>query len=246
MKRTFLMMALAALATAACDKNPVLRQDAVAMGARVKFIHAFPDGPTTGVNVLLNDRKLNGATPTATVPVPALTFGNTFPGAGADYSVVEPGNATVKVVVPATATTPEVVALSTPLTLEDNQYYSVFATGSPTPEALVLKDEFAASATDPGKTYVRYVNLVPGTTYDIAVRGSTPLATGVAYKSATPFYPLESVGTTLEFRETATGKVIGSITFPDFLGGRVFTFYTRGVVGRAAPQAPALAVYRNR
>lgn len=246
MKRTLLVLALAALATAACDKNPVLRQDELATGARVKFIHAYPDGPATGVNVLLNDRKLNGGTPTATVPVPALTFGSTFPAAPADYSVVEPGNATVKVVVPATATTPEVVALTAPLTLEDNQYYSIIATGSPTPEAVVLKDEFAAAAIDPGKAYVRYVNLIPGTTYDIAVRGSTPLKTAVAYKSATPFYPLESVSTVLEFRETATGKVVGSISFPDFLGGRVFTFYTRGVVGRTGVQAPTLSWYRNR
>jgi hypothetical protein len=246
MKRSFLLVSLAVLVTAACEKSPVIRQDVVATGARVKFIHAYPDGPTTGVNVLLNDKKLNGGTPTTAVPIPALAFGNTFPSAGSDYSVVTPGSATVKVVVPATSTTPEVVALTAPLTLDDNQYYSVFATGSPTPEAFVLRDEFAASATDAGKTYVRFVNAVPGTSYDIAVRGATPLAANIAYKSATPFYALDAAATTLEFRETATGKVIGSLATTDFLGGRVFTFYTRGVVGRTGAQAPTLAVYRNR
>jgi hypothetical protein len=246
MKRTLSFFALTALLLTGCDKNPIIRQDAVATGARVKFVHAYPDGPATGVNVLVNDRKLNGGVPTAAVPVPALTFGSTFPSIGLDYAVVEPGNATVKVVVPATATTPEVVALTAPLTLEDNQYYSVIATGSPTPEALVLRDEFASVATNGTLAYARFLNLVPGTNYDIVVRGGATLATAIGYKAASPYFSLPAGPVVLDFRVPGTTTAVGSLTFNDLQPGRVYTFFTRGVVGRTGAQAPTLSNYRQR
>ena len=203
------------------DKSDNEQNVTPADGARVKFYHLAPD--VAGVTIFANDQKLSGALtvspfPPATQLTPnTIGYGGTFPNL--DYAVLAGGTTKIKVVAPATASTPEVQAISAELPFESNKFYSVYAFGvSPSYSALVLNDDFTAA--DPKKAYVRFINLVNTTTptnYDLSVNGVN-VFTGVAFKGTSAAFTAIDPITYGSTKVTVTAKagttsISGSSTF---------------------------------
>ena len=240
------------------DKTNFEQSVSPASGARLKFYHAAPDA--TGINIFANDTKISGANTVSPFP-PAvqttpnlLVYGNSFPIT--DYAVLTAGSTNIKVSVPATATTTEIVAVTTTGTFDDGKYYSVYTYGvSPTYSALILTDDFTAA--DPKKAYVRLVNLlnpsttVPTPNFDLIVNGITiSSAVGFAGKNS-GFTPIDAIAyggtkavvsvksTALSFPGTA------SFTFQPY-AGRFYTIYTSGIIGATGAKAPTIYVSTNK
>ena len=237
-----------------CEKNSLqLPIDPVTSGARIKLVHAAPD--LASLDLFVNGAKFSGFTPvgaTATSPgrPTGITYGNTYPSTGSNYAIVKAGPQPISVSVPASTSTGSATVVNTQtLTLEDNKYYSLFVAGpGAQPEVLLVNDTFEG-VVDPTKTYVRFVNMVPGSTYDMALTTpNTTLATNLAYKAVSPFIPIDAIaGPTFAFRLPGiTATNIGASQFGASSSGRAITVFIRGVVGRAAPGAPAINVYVNR
>lgn len=230
----YLFIALSLLVAACGTQNDILRNQLPATGARVKFIHAVVDGPA--VNVFANDAKLNGT---------ALVYGNTFP---AEYSVLQPGNATLRVSTVASGTVAEATVLSAPLTVETDKYYSIVATGTPTAlSAVVINDD--RDVPDPAKNYIRVLNLVTnGPALDLAIGTGTPLLTNIARNTASAYVAVDPNAATapyaFQLRSTGTTTLVGpTLTFNTLNRGRKITIVVRGTVGRTGAAAPALSTY---
>lgn len=253
MLKNILYILSAAALLVSCEKNSLqLPIDPVTTGARLKLINAAPDFP--GIELAIGGKKFSGFTPvgaTATSPgTPAgLPYNNTFPNTGSNYAIVTPGSQAIAISAPATSTATSVTAISTQnLTLEDNKYYSLFVAGAgPQPEVLLVNDSFEG-ASDPSKFYVRFINLIAGATYDVAlVTPNTTLSANLAYKGVTPFIAIDAIsGPTFAFRLPGSATNVGSIQFTSSASGRAATVFLRGVTGRTGTAAPGINVYVNR
>jgi Domain of unknown function (DUF4397) len=222
-----------------------------ATGAKVKFYH-YADAP--GVNIFVNDKKISGILTVPPALPGTLTYGSAYPVT--DYSLLTAGAATVRVVVPATATTGEVTAIQASVpNLADNAFYSVFAVGtSTTPgySAVVMEDKFTNPNTE--QANVRFVNLLQrgvATGYDLYLAGNRIYSGVLGTNNNEAFQPITSVpigsaSQTLQVRvggSAATSAVIASTTITP-LPNRYYTIALRGVVGNTARPA-ALSVVQN-
>lgn len=256
MKHLLYLIASVGLLLASCEKNALsIPADLVTSGARLKLINAAPDLPG-GIELAINGKKFSANTPsgaTATSPgfAVGLPFSSTFPGTGSNYAVVTPGSVSLSLTSPATTTVASATAIgSTTATLDDNAYYSMFVVGTGTqPETVLIKDELSALSSM-STFYVRFVNLIPGTTtYDVLLAdGTTVVAQKVAYKAASPFITVPAVGSqSFLLRASGTTTNLGTTyAYSSANGGRVLTLFARGVTGRTGTAAPALSGYANR
>lgn len=217
-------------------ENDILRNQVPAVGARVKFIHAVPGGPS--VNIFANDAKLNGA---------AVVYGGAFPVA--EYSALTPGTVNLKVATPASGTTASQPILSAPVTLEADKYYTIAAAGTPTaPAAVLINDDI--SLPDPSKAYFRVINLLTsGQTVDLAIGTGSPLLSAVASRTASAFVAVDPVTSTSPY--TFQVRIAGvatplSITNQTAGVGRKYTIFVRGTLGSAGVPVPAASVYLTR
>ncbi len=253
MLKNILYILSAAALLVSCEKNSLqLPIDPVTIGARLKLINAAPDFP--GIELAIGGKKFSGFTPvgaTATSPgTPAgLPFNNTFPNTGSNYAIVTPGQQAIAISAPATSTANSATAINAQnLTFEDNKYYSLFVAGAGAqPEILLVNDNFEG-ASDPSKFYVRFVNLIPGSTYDVALTApNTTLTTNLTYRAVSPFISIDAIaGPTFAFRAPGSATNIGSIQFTSSASGRAVTVFLRGVTGRTGTAAPGINVYVNR
>lgn len=238
MKRIPLFLAGVGLAIGllACgnEHNFVINQ-VPASGARVKILHAIPDGPA--VDVFVNDAKVNGT---------SLAFYTGYPDR--EYLALTPGAATVKIATPTSATVAGQTVLTASATFDADKYYTIAATGTAAaPVAVVINDDL--SVPDPGKTYVRIINLLSGGPgVDLAIGTGTPLVSNVAYKAASDFVGItpanSSAPLTLQVRSAGTTTLLGSsvANFTAF-AGRKYTIVVRGIVGKTGTQAPTVNAY---
>jgi Domain of unknown function (DUF4397) len=257
MKKIYQILAVCSFAfLLACgDKSDIEQNITPSDGARVKFYHLAPDA--AGVTIFANDQKLSGVLtvssfPPATQLTPnVLVYGGTFPNL--DYAVIAGGTAKIKVVVPATSTTPEIPAISAELPFESNKFYSVYAYGtSPTYSAFVLNDDFTAA--DPKKAYVRFINLVNTTTptnYDLSINGVSVFS-NVAFKGTSAAFtaidPIvyNSTKVTVTAKSGAT-SISGGTTFSlQPYAGRFYTVILSGIAGGTGAKAPTLFVSTNK
>lgn len=252
MKKLLYALSAAALLVS-CEKNTLqLPIDAITSGARLKLINAAPDVP--GVELAIGGKKFSGFTPTgatATSPgTPAgLPFNTTFPSTGSNYAIVTPGQQAISISAPASSSAGSATVINTQnLTLEDNKYYSLFVAGAGAqPEVLLVNDNFEGAA-DPAKLYVRFINLIPGSTYDVALTTpNTTLATNLAYRAVSPFISIDAVsGPTFAFRLPGVATNVGTVQFTSSSAGRAVTVFLRGITGRTGTTAPGINVYVNR
>lgn len=251
---SLLVLTLTSLLGWSCEKNALTLPDTrVTSGARVKLLHAAPEAP--GVDLFIGNTKYSGFTPLGATttspgtPVP-ISFNNTFPGTGANYAIVPAGPAAVRISAPAsTSAGSATVIYEQTVPLDDTKYYSLMLGGAGTkPEVLVVNDDFS-TATDPNKFYVRFVNLIPGTTtYDLALSTGMVVVPAAAYKSVSGFIGIDvSNNASLVLRAAGTPTNIGgTYTFTSTANGRVLTLFARGLPGKTGTQAPALNAYVNR
>ncbi|RYF78333.1 MAG: DUF4397 domain-containing protein [Cytophagaceae bacterium] len=231
----YLFGALGLLLSACGTKSDILSNQIPATGARVKFVHAVVDGPT--VNVFANDTKLNGT---------ALAYGTTFP---TEYSVLMPGQTTLKVSTVASGTVAEAAVLTAPVALEADKYYSVVAAGTAAaPVGFIVNDD--QTVTDPTKNYIRVLNLLStGQAVDFAIgTGTTALVTNVPYKGVSDYIAVAPNAAaspySLQIRNTGTATLIGTaLSFNTLNQGRKYTLVVRGAVGRTGTAAPTLFTY---
>ncbi|ARK09501.1 DUF4397 domain-containing protein [Fibrella sp. ES10-3-2-2] len=236
-----------------CEKNSLqLPIDPIATGARLKLINAAPD--VSSIDLFINGAKFSGFTPvgaTATSPGRAtgLPYNNTYPSTGSNYAVVKPGAQAISISIPASTSTSSATVINTQtLNLDDNKYYSLFVAGvGAQPEVFLVNDAFEG-VVDPNKLYVRFVNLIPGSAYDVALTTpNTTLASNLAYKGVSPFVAIDAIaGPTFAFRLPGTAANINTVQFTSSSSGRAITVFLRGVTGRTGTPAPNINVYVNR
>lgn len=236
-----------------CEKNSLqLPIDPVTSGARLKLINAAPDLP--GIELAIGSKKFSAFTPsgaTATSPgTPVgLPFNNTFPSTGSNYALVPAGQQAISLSAPASTTAGSVTAINSQnVTLEDTKYYSLLVTGAGAqPEVLLVNDVFEGIA-DPSRLYVRFINLIPGSTYDLVLTTSNAtLAPNLGYKGISPFIPIDAItGPTFGFRLPGSATNVGAIQFTSSASGRAITVFLRGISGRTGTAAPGINFYVNR
>ncbi len=235
---TFLLFALISGLWSCGPENDILRNQVTATGARVRLLHAIPDGPA--VNVFVNNAKINGT---------SLTYFSTFPTN--EYVALTPGAANVQVTTVASGTVASQTVLTATAPLEADKYYTVAAAGTAAaPVAVVVNDDL--SVPDPTKAYVRIINLVSnGPGVDLAIGTTSPIVSNVAYRSASDFIPVTVVANTnnifaFQVRQTGTATLLGASTNVTMVAGRKYTLLVRGLVGRTGAQAPAVSSYFSR
>ena len=259
MKHLIYVFIAVSVVLVSCDKNALnIPADVVTSGARLKLINAAPDLPG-GIELALNGKKFSAFTPSGVTATSAgfsvgLPFNNSFPSSGSSYAIVMPGAQSLSLTSPATTTTASATAVGTSsITLDDNAYYSLFISGTGVqPETTLLKDDFSQLNAST-KFYVRFVNMIPGTTQDLYLlsadgKTTTPVTQNVVYKGFTPFQVSDVVATpTFVLRTTGTSVNLGAnATFSSLANGRVLTLVARGAVGRTGTAAPALSLFVNR
>jgi LPXTG-motif cell wall-anchored protein len=192
---------------------------AVAQGdqARVRAVHASPDGPA--VDILVDDNA---------------AFRNVAFKGISDYAGLDAGSHNVKVV-PAGDTEPAVIDAD--LDLAASQDYTVVAVGTlDAIEPLVLEDSNSAPAA--GMAHVRFVHASPDApTVDVAVKNGPSLFTNVAYKEVGDYTPVESGSYDLEVRIAGTEDVALDVPGVSLDGGAVYTVFAVGL----ADGEPALS-----
>lgn len=220
------------------SENDVFKNTRLATGARVKFIHASPGSP--GVEIRVNDLKFSGVATVAPATPNVMNYGAVFPAV--EYATIPAGSPNVKIVVPATATTPEAVAVSANLPTEDNKAYSVFAAGSaPNLVPVVLADVLPPVSTT--KFFVRFVNLTPNSTSADVGFNSNPLFSNVPFRGGNATFteldaPLTAgsgvFNTAFAVRVSGavgTTPLIGNLSIINVRPGAVITIYSRGAFG---------------
>ena len=191
-----------------------LAQPAAADGhqARVRVVHASPDGPA--VDVWVGDK-------------PAFTNA-AFKGITA-YAGLDAGNYGVKVV-PAGKTEPAVIDAK--LDLAAGKDYTVVAVGKLADIApWVLTDNNAAPAA--GKAHVRFAHASPDApAVDIAVAAGGPvLFKNVAFKQTGDYLPVDAGSYDLEVRLTGTETVALKVPGLKLEAGTVYTVFAMGLAG---------------
>lgn len=224
--------------------------------ASVKFQHvAVPSGANFTVNWFLNDVKTSSVLVTTGLPK-GISYGGQYPAA-INYTTVPAGSPNMKVEIPATETVAASTLFTSPLVLEGGKNYTTFVVGtSPDYSAYTVSDDLTVG--DPTKTYVRFLNVIsnsPIDGYDLSIKelnsnaviysGVTYLEGNNAFIPITPIPDLESTTYEVQLRTVGTTTIIAKFTFTP-RKGRVYTFYSYGLVGGPTANVPKLTYYTNK
>ena len=231
-----------------CRDEQIFFQDVVPTeGARLKFVHSASDA--SGVHFYVNDSRITSGAASGT----ALNYSISFPGT--NYSALTPGSLAVKIAVPATATVAETVLVTSTISTENNNYYTVALAGiSGSYEAILLNDDVSAIAYD-GKAYVRFVNLIHNSTNKVNViaklgtAAPVTIAQNVPYKQFITFTgmdPGDYTITLVDAVNTSTVLATASATVRNITGNKVYTLFARGQIGKTGALVPVLDRMVNR
>ncbi|MEN0052625.1 MAG: DUF4397 domain-containing protein [Mucilaginibacter sp.] len=180
--------------------------------ALISVINASPD--VQPVNFFLDQNKGNRE------PISygrGIDYINAFPGKRvATFSLAGSSSAKVK---------------SDTINLTVNKFYSIYLTNvASTPDIVLFADSLVRP--DAGKATIRLVNVSPDAgAVDLAVKSSpTTLASGKAYKTASPFIPVQGNSTyTLEIRKAGTATVLVTLNDVKVNSGSVYTVWLQGL-----------------
>lgn len=262
-----------ALLLAACEKNAVQDLTGTKPEAELLFYNSAVGAPA--VHFYAGDTKLTstftgGCTAAANPPVTAndsacvargvpstggIGYGGT--SAGTNYTGVPAGPHTITGRI--TATTDNGLAVFTlPITAEPGKRYSVFQSGiynttTKQADGFIVEDVFPAQF-DWTTSYVRVVNAssnAPAITVTLTPATGSPvtLASGVAYKSASPFTKVAPGSYTIAVQQDGAASPRFTIPNTGFQPGFVYTLSLRGdwtVTSTTASTRPILDNIRNR
>lgn len=175
--------------------------------AALNVVNASP-GPLT-LNFYLDNGLVNG---------PALSFGQE-----SSYILANVGTRKFDA---ARAGSNESLIADT-LSLETDQYYSVFITGeNATLSTFVTEDDLTAPAT--GKAKIRFINLSPdGGTLSLGIKDGTGLFPGQMYKTATEFISVDPSAYMLTLIN-ADGSIANETSL-EIVAGRSYTVWAGGL-----------------
>jgi hypothetical protein len=180
--------------------------------ALVSVINASPD--VQPVNFFLDQNRANNQ------PISyghGIDYINAFPGKRvATFSVSGSGSQKIK---------------SDTINLTAKKLYSIYlANVASTPDIVLFADSITRP--DVGKATIRLVNVSPDAgAVDLAIKSSsTVLASGNAYKTASPFIPVQGNSAyTLEIRKAGTATVLVTLTDIRVNSGSVYTVWLQGL-----------------
>jgi hypothetical protein len=116
------------------------------------------------------------------------------------------------------------------INLTAQKLYTVYLTNvASTPDIVLFADSITRP--DAGKATIRLVNVGPDAgAVDLAIKSSTVLASGNAYKTASPFIPVQGNSAyTLEVRKAGTSTVLVTLTDVKVNSGSVYTVWLQGL-----------------
>jgi len=229
-----------ALILSGCEKNVISPLEEKVEGmARLSVVNAVPGSP--GIDVTVNDSKINGA---------AIPFSSRFPIL--EYSLFKPGNYSIKTNVNTPLIIPVLppnipfgtVLSTTTRNLESNKYYSLFLLGTPVVtniNTLLIEDNFPVPIK--GKAFVRFINTMPdGNAMDLLVGiippgSANPTVSNALFSNILrgEFKNFEAMDTTPEgstyqfqLRINGTTTNVGITLNQTLTEGRYYTVIARG------------------
>jgi len=209
-------------------------------------VHAVPNAlatPTSstqaGLQVYLGNTKITGAN---------VTYGGgVYPGL--EYALVPSGNLSLKAVIPAGTSNPEIAVVNAPVTLSAGKFYTAVITDTiPTASFFLIEENFSPVA-DSGKYFVRLVNATPKSgAYDLyGVTDVATIASNIQYKSASAFTQI-FVGTgsrTFAIRKPGTTTNIATVAITP-TPGRMYSILSYGIDGATGLRAPKVTFFTSR
>jgi Domain of unknown function (DUF4397) len=244
MKKILFFLSIIALVSCEKEYNSIYNYVDTTDKASVKFVHAVPNAllnPTTqaGLQVYWGDQKVTGTS--------VGYGGSVFPGL--EYAQIPAGNKTLKAIIPALGTTPEVTVVNTPVTFDAGKTYTaVFTDTLPTASVFLIQEDFKPVA-DSGKYFVRLINATPkSAVYDLySVTDVATVAANVNYKTASPFVQVQ-VGTgsrTFAIRKPGTTVNIATVAITP-VAGRMYSILSYGIDAGTGARAPKLTFFTSR
>lgn len=142
------------------------------------------------------------------------------------YQRVYSGTRAAKV----TASTNPSTLFSGNLTLQPNEYNSLFIIGKVEAlDFLLIKDDLSFPAS--GKTKIRFGNLSPDApAMSLEIVGDTTQFANKAYKTFTAFKNLQPGKFTLNLKDNATNTVLATMPNVELLANKVYTIWAKGLV----------------
>jgi hypothetical protein len=225
-----------------CDENAIpVRTEYVESGAMIRFSHASQEGPM--VNFYLGDKKVTAKSPTTTLRETGLfwssTLANTIHPATYGYVNVPAGSYTLNAVdtttVTGTTALKKNVIVSSPVKLDDNQFYTSYLVGkADNLELLTLKDDLPPI--DFSKSYIRFVNGMTGApaSFNVVATRTLPtsetleLANNIAYKGVSNYIAVLPGTYNLALFLNGSTTAYTTWTSGNIAAGKVYTFYTKG------------------
>ena len=215
--------------------------------AYLKVVHTVTNAlitPTStsqaGLQVYLGSDKLTASN---------VTFGGgVFPGL--EYALVPVSNTTIKAVIPAGASNPEIPVLNTSISLAEKKIYTAFISDTIPDVSVVLVEDDLTPKADSGKYFVRFVNLMTKST-PCDLYGTTDAVTivsNIAYKSASSFTQIFAGTGARSFavRKTGTTTNIATVSITP-IAGRMYTIFSYGIDGFATGvRSPKLTFFTSR
>lgn len=184
------------------DQTPYQTKDGIANASNVKFVHAAvgPNGTNFQINYFTGSEKISAVGVTTGIPI-GMSYGAQYP-APINYVLMKPGTQPLSIltpVVPATATKPEVPAVTIydgNIVTEAEKNYTSFLVSTPpsvTPpiySLYQLNDDLSVADLDKTKAYIRFINVISNSApagYDLGLLketsaiGATPVTTKEVY-----------------------------------------------------------------
>ncbi len=259
MKRKYIVLAVLLLSGLiySCKKNAVQIITKPVSGAQVKFFNFAIGAPS--VNFYANTTKVSAiVSTTGAESASGTAFGSVFPVTNS-YAVIVPGTYSITANIPSTATADANLAIATmSKELVEGKNYSLYTSGlynttTKTADVFIVDDNLPA--VDTSGSFVRFVNasynanpfnlILKNTTTSV----ETQVAEGIAYKSASPFYKLNSGVYDLILRYPGTSTNVVVRTSVNLLKSFTYTFGLRGditVTSTTAANRPVIDNTPNR
>ncbi|WP_264551890.1 hypothetical protein [Flavobacterium sp. N2038] len=193
-----LIPVLGVLALTSCgdenDFTPYQTKDGIANASNVKFVHAAvgPNGTNFQINYFTGSEKISAVGVTTGIPI-GMGYGAQYP-APINYTLMKPGTQPLSIltpVVPATATKPEVPAVTIydgNIVTEAGKNYTSFLLSTPPSVSppvyslYQLNDDLSVANLDPSKAYIRFINVISNSApvgYDLGILKETSLSGAV-------------------------------------------------------------------
>ncbi len=217
-------------------------------GAKIRLYNFAYNSP--GVNFYANQQKISAVTSAnGSEAVGGVAFGGTYPAN--QYALTPAGQTTFKAQTSSTnLTMPNAVLTTVDKNVEEGKYYSLFTSGvynatTKTTEGFIVEDIFPKVA-DTAQANIRIVNsgfntstlsmilTLTKVTNGVTRIDTVNIASGVPYKSASPYVGFRPGAYAIVVTDLASGKKVTRAA-TTFLTDRVYTLALRGNLITSVP-----------